>query len=93
MLEQQMVKRMTILLSAGDLEIKAFLQVGDFSQFPPRDSHEKDNCYQQKIIIDRIALAKQGDNGIGSVRPSVRPSVCVCVCVFVRALPAEPFDL
>ena len=32
------------------------------------------------FFIDRIALAKQGDNRIGSVRPSVclsvRPSVC-----------------
>ena len=28
-----------------------------------------------KEILDRVALAKQGDNGIGSVRPSVRPSV------------------
>ena len=27
------------------------------------------------IFIDRIALAKQGDNRIGSVRPSVRPPV------------------
>ena len=27
------------------------------------------------IIIDRVALAKQGDNVLGSVRPSVRPSV------------------
>ncbi len=32
------------------------------------------------IIIDREALAKQGDNGIGSVRPSVCPSVHPCVC-------------
>ena len=24
---------------------------------------------------------------------SVRPSVCPFVCMFVRALPAEPFDL
>ena len=28
------------------------------------------------IFIDRVALAKQGDNVIGSVRPSVCPSVC-----------------
>ena len=27
------------------------------------------------IFIDRIALVKQGDNRIGSVRPSVHPSV------------------
>ena len=35
--------------------------------------------------IDRVALAKQGDNGLGSVRPSL--------CLFVRALLFEPFDL
>ena len=44
------------------------------------------------IIIDRVDLAKQGDNGISSVRPSVRlcvgcvsvyqyQSSCVCLCV------------
>ncbi len=33
------------------------------------------------IVIDRVALAKQGDNVLGSVRPSV------------TALMAEPFDL
>ncbi len=27
------------------------------------------------IIIDRVALAKQGDNALGSVRPCVRVSV------------------
>ncbi len=37
------------------------------------------------LVIDRVALAKQGDYGIGSVRPSVRLSF--------RALLAEPFDL
>ncbi len=37
------------------------------------------------IFIDRVALAKQGDYRIGSVRPSVRPFVC--------ALMAEPFGL
>ena len=49
------------------------------------------------FIIDRVALAKQRDNRIGSVHPSVRPFACGCVCVsvgmFVRALPAKPFDL
>ncbi len=29
------------------------------------------------FFIDRVALAKRGDNGIGSIRPSVHPSVCV----------------
>ncbi len=29
------------------------------------------------LFIDRVALAKQGDNRIGSVRLSVRPSVCL----------------
>ncbi len=28
------------------------------------------------LIIDRVALAKKGDNALGSVRPSVCPSVC-----------------
>ena len=36
-------------------------------------------------IIDRGALAKQGDNAFGSVRP--------CVCLLVSALMTEPFDL
>ncbi len=44
------------------------------------------------IFIDRIALAKQGDNRIGSVRPSVRLSVCPSVHQSVNALMAEPFD-
>ena len=33
------------------------------------------------IIIDRVAVAKQGDNALGSVRPSVRLWICVCVCL------------
>ena len=36
-----------------------------------------------KIIL--LSTAKQGDNVLGSARPSVR--------LFVRALLAEPFDL
>ena len=42
-----------------------------------------------RIIIDREAFAKQGDNALGSVLSSVCPFVCpfVCVCLF------EPFDL
>ena len=43
------------------------------------------------IFIDRIALAKQGDNRIGSVRPSVCLSVCPSVRPSVNALTAEPF--
>ncbi len=31
---------------------------------------------QKAVIIDRVALAKQGDNALGSVRPSVRPFAC-----------------
>ncbi len=38
-------------------------------------------CDMDFIFIDHVALAKQGDNGIGSVRMSaclsVQPSVCV----------------
>ncbi len=34
-----------------------------------------DQNQENKIIIDREALAKQGDNALGSVRPSVCPSV------------------
>ncbi len=37
------------------------------------------------IIINHVALAKQGDNGIGSVCPYVR--------LFAFALRLEPFDL
>ncbi len=29
------------------------------------------------VFIDRIALSKQGDNALGSVRPSVRLDVCM----------------
>ena len=38
------------------------------------------------FIIDRVALAKQGDNGIGSVRPSVRlfAYLFVCLCALSR---------
>ncbi len=39
------------------------------------------------------SLAKQGDNALGSVRPSVCPSVCPSVRPSVRPLTAEPFDL
>ncbi len=45
------------------------------------------------IFIDREALAKQGDNALGSVRPSVCPSVRLSVCPFVCALLFEPFEL
>ncbi len=31
------------------------------------------------IIIDRVALAKQGDNALGSIRLSIQEN-CVCVC-------------
>ncbi len=43
------------------------------------------SAIQRAIFIDRVALAKQGDNRIDSIRPSVRPSV--------NALTAEPFGL
>ncbi len=43
----------------------------------------------KKICIDCIALAKQGDNALGTIRPSVSLSADM----FVQALPAEPFDL
>ena len=41
------------------------------------------NAYKRfiVIIIDREALAKKGDNALGSVRPSVCPFVCVFVCL------------
>ena len=41
------------------------------------------------IIIDRIALAKQGDNVLGRVGPSVRLSVRPSVHPSVTALTAE----
>ncbi len=31
------------------------------------------------IIIDQVALAKQGDNEIGSVHVSVGRSICLCM--------------
>ncbi len=33
-----------------------------------------------RIFIDRVALAKQGNNALGSVHLSVRPYVCLCWC-------------
>ena len=36
--------------------------------------------FAERIFIDRVALAKQGDNALGSVRPSVRPFVSLSVC-------------
>ncbi len=45
-------------------------------------------CLVLLFIIDPVALAKQGDNRIGSIRPFV----CVSVGVFVRALLFKPFD-
>ncbi len=33
------------------------------------------------LIINRVALAKQRDNVLGGVRPSVRPFVCPSVSV------------
>ncbi len=38
-----------------------------------------------KIVIDRVALAEQGDNALGSICPCVCPSACT--------LTAKPFDL
>ncbi len=35
------------------------------------------------FFFDRVALVKQGDNGIGSVRPSVRLFVCLFVCAAI----------
>ncbi len=41
------------------------------------------NNQTQSFFIDRVALAKQGDNALGSVRPSVCPSVRLWICVSV----------
>ena len=46
-----------------------------------KHSPPKKRSLRYTIIIDCIALAKQGDNRIASIRPSV------------NALTAEPFDL
>ncbi len=40
--------------------------------------HFQQYRYTLTIFIDRVALAKQGDNALGSVRPSVCLSVCLC---------------
>ncbi len=32
-----------------------------------------------QLIIDLVALAKQGDKALGSVRPVFRLAVCLCV--------------
>ncbi len=39
------------------------------------------NKYMNFLVIDREALAKQGDNALGSIRPSVRLSVRPFVCL------------
>ncbi len=45
------------------------------------DSINCDSFQESALFIDRVALAKQGDNALGSVN------------VFVRVLLFEPFDL
>ena len=49
------------------------------------------SCYLPAalLIINHKALAKQGENALGSIRPSIH----VFGCVFVSTLTAEPFDL
>ncbi len=37
--------------------------------------------YPSAIFIDRVALVKQGDNALGSVRLSVHPSIHPSVCL------------
>ena len=34
------------------------------------------------LIIDGVALAKQGDNALGSIRPSIP----LCLCLFVKGV-------
>ena len=50
----------------------------------PNNDRERKNCKTSgsklMFIIDRVALAKQGDNRIGTVRPFVCGWVCVSVC-------------
>ncbi len=41
--------------------------------------HPRMSCWT--IIIDRVALAKQGDNAFGSIRLSVNLFVCLTVCL------------
>ena len=43
------------------------------------------------IFIDRVALAKQVDNALGSVRPSVR--LFVCALLFEPSLPVQSICL
>ncbi len=41
-------------------------------------------AFEELLFSDRVALAKQGDNALGSIRPSVRlsvrPFLGMCVC-------------
>ncbi len=60
------------------------------------NAHRVDlNCMfaRKMLVIDRVALAKQRDDRIGGVRPSVCLSFCPSVCPSVNALTAKPFDL
>ncbi len=41
------------------------------------------------IIIDRIALAKQGDNRFGHIRPSVYLSFCQCALSWLNRLTSK----
>ncbi len=50
---------------------------------------KNDVMCNSKVTYYLLSTAKQGDNVLGSVRPSV----CLWVCVFVRALLFVPFDL
>ncbi len=47
-----------------------------YSAYGKQQSHARLLYISHSIFIDCVALAKQGDNGIGSVRPSI----CLCVC-------------
>ena len=39
-----------------------------------------------RLIIDHVALAKQGDNALGSIRLSVRPSVCLFTLSYLNIM-------
>ncbi len=56
---------------------------------PPIGSDRPPWAAGEFIIVDQVALTRQGDNRFGSIHPSVCVSACVSVSSFVCTLTAE----
>ena len=47
--------------------------------------------YIKSFIIDRVALAKQGDNAVGSIRPSVRGRIALISGIILKSRKTTKF--